>query len=114
MGALVAETDTRRRATRYPIAARVLFRESGESPWRVGSTINVSRSGVLFRADGEPPPTTHSLDFIVTLPLEGETLAPCVRCTGRVVRIAPGQAAGGGHDVAVSIDGYALEGRLPV
>jgi triosephosphate isomerase len=28
--------------------------------------------------------------------------------------VAPGMLAGGGHAVAVSIEGYALEGRLPV
>jgi hypothetical protein len=113
MGALVAETDARRRARRFPIAARVLFRESGEAPWRVGSTINVSSSGVLFRAEGTPPRASESLDFILTLPLDGGTPAPHVRCTGRVIRIAPADLAGGGHAVAVSIDGYALDGRLP-
>ena len=114
IGVLVTDTDTRPRARRFPIAAELLFREHGRSAWRTGTTINVSRSGVLFRAEGKPPASTRPLDFILKLPLNGDTPAPHVRCTGHVVRIAPGMVAGGGHAVAVSIEGYALEGRLPV
>ena len=110
----MADTDTRRQARRFPITAQLLFREHGESAWRTGATINVSRSGVLFRADGAAPGTTQPLDFVLSLPLDRETPEPHVRCTGRVVRIAPGVFADGAHAVAVSIDGYALEGRLPV
>jgi hypothetical protein len=54
------------------------------------------------------------LDFILTLPLDGETLAPHVRCTGHIVRVAPDVLANGDHAVAVAIDSYAMEGRLPV
>ena len=112
-GDIVADSDTRRQAKRFPITAQLLFREHGESVWRTGATINVSRSGVLFRTDGPPPATTHTLDFILALPVNGESPAPHVRCTGHVVRIAPKMLAGGAHAVAVSIEGYALEGRLP-
>jgi len=114
MGSLVVETGTRRRARRFPIAASLLYREQGESAWRLASTINVSRSGVLFRSDGRAPGTDRPLDFILSLPVNGVTPAPHVRCTGHVVRIAPAELAGEGQAVAVSIDGYELEGRLPV
>jgi hypothetical protein len=110
----MADTDARPRARRFPIAAELLFREHGKSAWRTGTTINVSRSGVLFRAEGTPPGSTRPLDFILTLPLNGEAPLPHVRCQGHVVRIAPEVPAGGGLAVAVSIEGYALEGRLPV
>jgi hypothetical protein len=110
----VADTDTRRRAKRYPIAARLLYREHGESAWHQGSTINVSSCGVLFRTDETPPGAVRSVDFILTLPVPGDAPSPHVRCTGHLVRVAPGELAGGGHAVAVAIDGYALEGRLPV
>ena len=109
----MTETVTGRQATRYPIAARMLFRGQGESPWRVGESINVSRSGVLFRADGALPGQDASLDFILTLPVSCDALATRVRCRGHVVRIAPGTLAGRSHAVAVSIDGYALESRAP-
>jgi len=110
----VAETDTRRGARRYPISAQLLYRGPGESAWHLGSTINVSRSGVLFRTDGTLPGAIDSLDFILTLPVNGAAPAPHVRCTGHVVRVAPEELLGGGHAVAVSIDGYAMEGRIPV
>ena len=109
----MTETVTRRQSNRYPIAARMVFRGQGELPWRVGEIINVSRTGVLFRADGELPGQDASLDFILTLPVSCDALPPRVRCWGHVVRIAPGTLAGGSHAVAVSIDGYALEGRAP-
>jgi hypothetical protein len=110
----VADTDTRPRARRFPIAAELLYREHGKSAWRTGTTINVSRSGVLFRADGKAPGSTRPLDFILKLPLNGESPAPHVRCRGHVVRVEQGMLAGGGDSVAVSIEGYALEGRLPI
>ncbi len=105
--------ETHRRAKRFPITAPLLFRERGEPEWRRASTINVSRSGVLFRPDGPLPAANRVLDFVLALPLNGETPAPHVRCTGRVVRVASERSAGAAHAVAVSIDGYALEGRLP-
>ncbi len=109
----MTETDTRRKAPRFPMTARLLFRERGESSWRAGETINVSRSGVLFRADGEPPGRYDSLEFILTLPVNCDALPPRARCLGHVVRIAPGTLAGGSHAVALSIDSYTLEGRVP-
>ena len=109
----MAEAGTRRRSRRFSIATSLLYREQGESAWRLASTINVSHSGVLFRPDGRAPGTGRTLEFVLTLPVNGATPQPHVRCTGRVVRIAPGELAGGGQAVAVSIDGYALEGRLP-
>jgi hypothetical protein len=103
-----------RRARRFPITTSLVFRELGESQWREASTINVSYSGVLFRAEGAPPGAAHAVEIVLSLPLNGVTPAPLVRCTGHVVRIAPEDLAGEGHAVAVSIDGYVFEGRLPV
>ncbi len=105
--------ETHRRATRFPITTSLLYRERGEPEWRQASTINVSHSGVLFRPDGPLPAPDRVLDFVLALPLTGETPASHVRCTGRVVRVAPAEFVGGSSAVAVSIDGYALEGRLP-
>ena len=102
--------EPQRRAKRFPIMTSLLFRSHGESEWRTGSTVNFSHSGVLFRADGPPPGLGCAVDFIVTLPLNGLTPCPQVRCTGRVVRVAEGDLAGCSHAVAVAIDGYAFEG----
>jgi hypothetical protein len=87
----------------------LLYREPGESDWHQGSTVNFSHSGVLFRSDGPLPGPGTALDFIVTLPLNGVTPPPRVHCTGRVARVAEGDLAGGGHAVAVVIDGYTFE-----
>jgi hypothetical protein len=106
--------ETRQRAPRFPIRTSLLFRERGESEWRPASTLNISRSGLLFRADGLLPRAGHSVDFIVTMPLDDVMPAPHVRCMGRVVRIAPEALAERCHAVAVTIDGYAFEGRPPV
>jgi hypothetical protein len=106
--------ERRPRAQRFPIQTSLRFREHGESAWRTGATINVSRSGVLFRADGPLPDPVHAVDFIIELPLNGVTPGPHVRCTGHVVRTAPEEIAGGGCAMAVTIDGYGLEGRLGV
>jgi len=86
-----------------------MFREHGASEWRQASTLNLSRSGVLFRADGPLPDPGHVIDFIVALPLNGITPSPQARCTGHVVRVAPGQLAGGSQAVAATIDDYILE-----
>jgi hypothetical protein len=89
----------------------LLYRERGLSAWQQAATINVSRSGVLFLAHGPLPSHVRAVDFVVSLPLNGFSQVPSVRCVGRVVRIAPADAAAGGRAVAVSIDGWALEGR---
>ena len=106
----MVSAEPQRRAKRFPIMTSLLFRSHGESEWRTGSTVNFSHSGVLFRADGPPPGLGCAVDFIVTLPLNGLTPSPQVRCTGRVVRVAEGDLTGGSQAVAVAIDGYALEG----
>jgi hypothetical protein len=108
------EMETRRRAKRFPIAASMLFRERSASEWRLASTVNLSHLGVLFRADGPLPAMGHAVDFIVTLPMNGLAQPPQVHCTGHIVRIAPEELAGGGHAVAITVDGYTFEDRLPV
>jgi hypothetical protein len=100
--------ETRRRAKRFPITTTMLFRKHGEAEWHPASTLNFSHSGVLFQTDGPLPPTGNAVEFIVTLPLNGLTPPPRVRCTGHVVRQQDDLAAGN-RAVAVVIDGYAFE-----
>ena len=103
--------DSRRQARRYPIRTSLLFREQGASEWREASTLNLSRTGVLFRAEGAIPRQGAAMDFVVTLPLNGLTPSPQARCSGRVVRVRPEEFRGGGCAVAVTIDEYTLESR---
>ena len=100
--------EARRRATRFPIAAPLLFREQGDSEWHQALTVNVSHSGVLFLTDGPPPGGGAAVDFVLTLPRPGVAPAPHLRCTGHVVRIGPEDLAGGGRTVAITIDSYAM------
>jgi hypothetical protein len=111
---LVTGPREHRRGTRFAIMTSLLYREHGTLKWHPGSTVNVSHSGVLFRVGGAPLRPAQRVDFVFELPLNGGSPPSHVRCTGRVVRTEPGSLEAGGHAVAVSIEGYALDGRLPV
>jgi PilZ domain len=76
----------RPRAERFAIPIAILYRSPGEHDWRPGLTENISRSGVLFRADRRIEPNTLlelmlDLPTIVTAPVSGSALR-----RGRVVR----------------------------
>lgn len=74
------------RAQRFPIQAPMQFREGGESDWHEGTTLNISRSGVLFRAEREIE-TKKVLEMRIAFPPEmtggSET---SVVCWGPIVR----------------------------
>ena len=95
------------------MAMPLRFREHGESEWHGASTLNVSRSGVLFRADGPPPDMRREVEFILALPVVGAAPRAEVRCKGRVVRLeGPDALTGGGCAVAATIADYDIVGRL--
>ncbi len=78
--------DVRPRATRYEFGAVIRYRRVGETVWREGWTINVSRSGVLFTG---PPPVLENdtpLEMVIVLPDFGAVGASRIRGTGRIVR----------------------------
>ncbi|HEX9365365.1 MAG TPA: PilZ domain-containing protein [Vicinamibacterales bacterium] len=74
------------RATRFAIPITIFYRTPGDASWQEGWTENISKSGVLFRADREiklDTPVEMLLDipaFIAT-PVAGTAL-----CRGRIVR----------------------------
>jgi len=74
------------RATRYPIQTLLRFRERGKAEWQEGTTLNISRTGVLFQSEINLPPKTL-IEMQITLPHEmlGEPKAN-VLCWGPVVR----------------------------
>ncbi len=77
------------RAQRFPISAPLLYREGGESAWSEGTTVNISRSGVLFRSNRVMPPDTM-LEFLIHFPAEITGGLPAdVACWGPVVRTQP-------------------------
>jgi hypothetical protein len=77
------------RAERYTIPIAILYRSPGELDWQPGMTENISRSGVLFRAERHLEPNTPlelmlDLPTIVAAPASGTALR-----RGRVVRAVP-------------------------
>ena len=81
------------RAHRFPIRMTVLFRPSGDVDWRMGRTANVSRSGVLFGADGLMDPDTPVEVGLILMEETGADPAPQIMCFGNIVRAAaaPGE-----------------------
>lgn len=95
------------RAERMRVGAPVAYRSIDDSAWRAGSTVDISRTGVLFRpTDGAVPPAAD-LQLVIYLsraPLEVDGAivpTPDLFCGGRVARTTEidGQPA-----VAMQID----------
>jgi hypothetical protein len=95
-----------RRATRFPIQTSVYYRESGEIAWHKGTTVNISRSGVLFQAEGDLVPQTM-LEMRIVFPFEitGDVSANVI-CWGPVVRNAQLASVEGQASLAAAILRY--------
>jgi hypothetical protein len=68
------------RATRFNLRVPFQYRKSGMPHWQDAKTINVSRTGILFRAE-EVLAEKLVLDIRIKLPLQGR-----LSCLGTVVR----------------------------
>jgi len=74
------------RAQRFKLNLPLKYRPVGENAWRLGTTENISRSGVLFRAE-EMMPANAQLEINLVLPVEIAGLSAAeVVCRGEVVR----------------------------
>ncbi|MBZ5721663.1 MAG: response regulator [Acidobacteriia bacterium] len=80
------------RAQRFNLHLPLKYRLLGESDWRKGETENISRSGMLFRAE-EMIPANAQLEINLVLPAEIAGLSAAeVVCRGEIVRAtAPDQ-----------------------
>lgn len=97
------------RATRYDLHIPLKYRPVGENKWREGTTENISRSGVLFRADEKITPHTL-LEFNLVLPEGPAGPAPAeIVCRGEVVRREGPEAARQGRTLAAKIVQYHFE-----
>ena len=78
------------RASRFPLHLSVRYRRVGDPQWHEGKTENISRSGVLFRAEDSMQVDTD-VEIRLALPVAAPNSGPPeVSCRGRVVRtIAP-------------------------
>jgi CheY-like chemotaxis protein len=80
------------RAQRFKLQLPLKYRPIGEDSWRAGTTENISRSGLLFRAE-EPLPTNIQLEINLVLPAEIAGLSAAeVVCRGEVVRSVEAEA----------------------
>ena len=74
------------RAQRFPIETPVRYRASGAVVWTEGVTLNISRSGVLFRAEKEIA-SMAMLEIRIVFPSKITGNGPVsILCCGRVVR----------------------------
>ena len=74
------------RAQRFKLQLPLKYRPIGEDGWREGTTENISRSGMLFRAE-EMIPANVQLEINLVLPAEIAGLSAAeVVCRGEVVR----------------------------
>lgn len=76
-------------AQRFPIHFPVRYRPVGATEWWLGTTENISRSGLLFRAEHAVEPNTK-LEMKFLLPATRLDEPPAeVACRARIVRMMP-------------------------
>ena len=96
------------RAPRFSISMPVLFRAREEREWRGGTIENISRSGVLFRAEHVFLPETRvEMSFALPVSVLGEGAAK-VTCRGLIVRTVPPSGRNDFPAVAASILNYRM------
>jgi len=83
---LAARETPSTRAQRFQLHLPLRYRRLGEKEWHMGTTENISRSGLLFQADEMLQPSAQ-VEINLVLPAEIAGLSPTeVVCRGEVVR----------------------------
>ena len=96
------------RAPRFAIPIAILYRTPGDAAWLEGWTENISRSGVLFRADHQIPPDTP-VEMMIEIPTFIATpVAGAAICRGRIVRTVAPSMREDRHAMAAAILEYEL------
>jgi len=94
------------RAQRFNLHLPLKYRPIGERDWRDGTTENISRSGMLFRAE-EPIAENVQLEINLVLPAEIAGLSAAeVVCRGEVVRSTLSEKSTIGPALAAKIIQY--------
>jgi hypothetical protein len=70
------------RATRFPLNLSLHYRASGTILWHEGSTVDISRTGILFQA-GQDLPLRTALEMRIEIPSPSKVT---LICRGPVVR----------------------------
>jgi uncharacterized protein YabE (DUF348 family) len=79
-------TELHAQAQRFTIQTPIRYREVGGTSWFEGITENISRSGVLFRADHVLEPKA-AVQMSLSLPVKMSGKRPAkISCRGTVVR----------------------------
>jgi PAS domain S-box-containing protein len=79
------------RAQRFKLQLPLKYRPVGESIWLTGTTENISRSGVLFRAEQAiAPHVVIEINLVLPAEIAGLSAAEVV-CRGEVVRAMPAE-----------------------
>jgi hypothetical protein len=85
------------RSRRFPIQTLLRYRQSGTTEWNETTTVNISRSGVLFETVEKLPVDTF-LEMQILFPARTTRGVPSnVLCRGPVIRTEPSQAAAAIH-----------------
>lgn len=102
------------RAQRFQLHLPLRYRRLGETDWHVGTTENISRSGLLFQADDVLQPNAQ-LEINLVLPQEIAGLSGTeVVCRGEVVRTVDGDGGKLSPALAARILQYHFQhGPLP-
>ena len=94
------------RAPRFAVELPVHYRASQAGDWREGRTANVSRTGLLFEAEGPLEPNSIvEISLKMPVPVIQQVEASVV-CMGRIVRVISPPDAGQRPEVAASIVSY--------
>jgi PilZ domain len=93
------------RAQRFPLRISVRFRRVGDPEWHGGKTENISRSGILIRAEDYLPEGEVECRLPLTLESRGAE-PPEVSCRGRVVRTVSASEKEASPGVAVAIEEF--------
>ena len=88
------------RAQRYAITLPMRYRRVGEETWAAGTTVDISRSGVLFEGERSVD-REAAIELVLTMPVE---VADGAR--GVVVRAAAQSAADARRTFAATIADY--------
>jgi hypothetical protein len=82
-----------KRAERFLIEAALRYRASGDDAWHEGKTLNISRTGVLFKTSkGLHAKTMLEMRIVFPAEIYGGTPADLV-CWGPIVRIQQSDAS---------------------
>jgi len=102
------------RAQRFQLHLPLRYRRVGDKQWHIGTTENISRSGMLFQADQLLPPSVQ-VEINLVLPAEIAGLSETeVVCRGEVVRAVESPDANMNAELAARILQYHFQhGPLP-